>query len=661
MRRAALVFVIAMIAGTLSAATQSGASAGIPAHIERFLEHERTMLGAGQGVSAAATAVGTTGAVTDHFRILGHVELPADEIHADVFFYDHGGAVGKFAYVGSWGGNCAGTGVNVIDVNDPENPVLVTVAGSHPGESHEDMVIRRIGDRDIMAVGVQQCGDGGRTGMDLFDITDPASPTEVSFFPTPGGGVHELDVVVRPDGKVLALLAVPFVEFENTYFGANAGGEFRIVDVTDPEHPAELSSWGIIANSSLPIVAGNGEISSSYQGIGYFAAYFDHSVRAADDGMTAYVSYWDGGVLKFDISDPANPKLLARTTFPFNADGDAHSLATYDYHGDRYILQNDEDGEALSPPTLTSTATGEAAYTGIEEPWAPTLLSDIGPVTGAVFDAGGGCRRRNYWGSAGKIVIADSIDPFYVGIIDGWTPPPCPIGRQALFAKHFGAIALISNLVSPDDAYPYFEGDFDWIQKATVGLPVVQISDIDGEADAIRAALAGGTRVQVSLKPAEPTHGSLRVFREGTATDTDGDGILEYSQVGGFSDLPNVTGSINVPPGSWEIHNTEVIGTHAYSSWYSNGIVALSLRDPSRPRRIGQFVPPPSDTFNDFFGAPFPLVWGVAIDPDTGIIYASDMRSGLWIVEPTGDDDDDDGGGDVHHGGGARAQSARRP
>jgi hypothetical protein len=27
----------------------------------------------------------------------------------------------------------------------------------------------------------------------------------------------------------------------------------------------------------------------------------------------------------------------------------------------------------------------------------------------------------------------------------------------------------------------------------------------------------------------------------------------------------------------------------------------------------------------------------VAIDPETGLVYASDMRTGLWIVQPTGD------------------------
>jgi hypothetical protein len=28
--------------------------------------------------------------------------------------------------------------------------------------------------------------------------------------------------------------------------------------------------------------------------------------------------------------------------------------------------------------------------------------------------------------------------------------------------------------------------------------------------------------------------------------------------------------------------------------------------------------------------------WGLAIDPETGIVYASDMRTGRWIIQPTG-------------------------
>jgi hypothetical protein len=47
-------------------------------------------------------------------------------------------------------------------------------------------------------------------------------------------------------------------------------------------------------------------------------------------------------------------------------------------------------------------------------------------------------------------------------------------------------------------------------------------------------------------------------------------------------------------------------------------------------------VPHAGRRFKSVFGPPFPYVWGVAIDRETGIVYASDVRSGLWIVRPTG-------------------------
>lgn len=572
--------------------------------------------------------------MAENFDVLGHVNLGGGAPNGDVFFYDHGGTVGKFAYVGTWSQPCSGTGVKVVDVNDPTKPKLVAYAGHGGGVSTEDMVVGRIGGRDILGVGVQVCKAGHVGGLELIDVTDPRNPVTLSFLPMPSGGVHELDMVVRADGRALALLAVPFVEFDNVYFGADQGGDFRIVDISDPRNPVEVSNWGIITDSSLPIVAGNDEISSPFQGIGYFAAYLDHSVRAADHGMTAYVSYWDGGILKFDISDPANPTLLARTTYAFDADGDGHSMAVYEAGGQRYILQNDEDFESLAPTVVTTTATGSTKYAGIEEPWAPTLLSDLGPVSGAVHDAGDGCQAADYQGASGKIALADTVDPFYVGIIPGWDVP-CAIGSQVLLAAQAGAKGFLSNLVSPDDAYAFFDGDLGAVQDQASGMALSQISDIDELADAIRAGLATGS-VTVTLTPGEPSWGFLRVFSEGTAHDDDADGVLEFDQVGQFSDLPHVTGEVRTPPGDWSIHNTEVNGNRAYSSWYSNGVVALDLSDPARPVEVGQFVPPTQSRRPSGIGRGPALVWGVAIDPDTGIVYASEMRGGLWIVRPTG-------------------------
>lgn len=574
--------------------------------------------------------------VADNFEVLGRHDLGGGSAHGDIYFFDHGGSVGQHVYVGTWGSQCTGHGVKILDVNDPSGPRLVGLAGRQTGVSNEDIVVQRVGAIDVLAVGVQPCSSqGGVGGLALFDVTDPSDPQRLSFMEFPYG-VHELDMVVRDDGKALALLAVPFTEFENIYFGENFGGEFKIVEVTDPSNPVLRSDWGIIADSDLPIVGGNDEVGSSFQGIGDYAAYYAHSARAADSGRTAYVSYWDGGILKFDISNPSAPELLGRTIYPLGADGDGHSMTPYDVGGTRYVLQNDEDTAPWSSPLVTSSATGTHQYPAIEEPWMPQLLSEVGTVSGTVHDANDGCEASDFAGAQGKIALVDVTDPFYVGIIDGWDHP-CTIGSQVLLAIDAGAMAMLSNLISPDDAWPFFRSGSKMrrqiAQSAPDGFVVVQVSDIDELADEIRAASGN---VTVTLTPTIPSHGYLRVFSEAAASDADNDGVDEYAEVGHFRDLANVYDELDPPAGTWTIHNTEVLGDRAYAAWFSHGIVALDLANPTSPSYAGQFVPPTNQRFAGALGVGTPEMWGVAIDPDTGIVYGSDMRTGLWIVKPTG-------------------------
>jgi len=403
--------------------------------------------------------------------------------------------------------------------------------------------------------------------------------------------------------------------------------------VTKPRRPSEITDWGVIADASVPIPSGTRPFRSTFQGLGNEAVIFDHSVRAADHGMTAYVSWWDAGVLKLDISRLTNPSVLGRTTFPVDADGSAHSMTPYDVGGTRYVLTNDEDVNPTPVPTVLSSATGDRSYGGVEMWWAPSPLYSVGPLEGRVWDAGEGCAERDYRHAEGKVVMADAVDPFYHGIIEGWPRPPCKIGEQAILAAHAGAIAFLPSLVSPDNAYPYFQGRRREVYRETEGMPIVQISRIDHQVRAIRDALETGERVTVRLEPGVPDVGYLRVYRESTR-DVDGDKLPDFRQVGAFNDLRHVIGDLSLPPGDWEIHNTEVNADRAYSSWYSHGIVALDLTDPTDPSLVGQFVPPATRRFSGIFGDPFPLVWGVAIDPETGLVYASDMRSGLWIVRP---------------------------
>jgi hypothetical protein len=556
--------------------------------------------------------------VTNNFEVLGHARL-GRKTKGDVYLFDHGEGAGMYAYVGSWSAPCNGRGVHIVNVNNPENPRRVTRARTKDDAvSYEDPVVISVGDRDVLGVGVQQCGGGGRGGLALFDVTNPARPKKLSFLRTASFGVHEMDMVVRADGRALAALAVPFGE-------VSGGKDMIIVDVSKPRNPTRVARWGVIGDSSLPIPSTTNpraelpEITTCCQGIGTIADFFFHSVRFADDGTTVYASHWDAGILKFELDDPANPTLVGRTMYPFDADGDGHSLTPYDVGGKRYILQNDEDFEALSPAHIRTSATGNTVYAAPEIIGLPSLLTRKGTVEGELHDAGDGCQAGDFAGGEGKIVLFD------VPLQNR----SCRIVRQFVLAGRAGARALIVNVVGEDRPFgflPVGGKGFRKIRRETKGIPGVVVSSIDGLAETLRAA--GPDAISVTLEPQTPSWGFLRIYDESAGTDADGDGVLEWEQVAHFADLPNVQ-EFPGERGFWSIHNTEVWGDRAYSSWYSHGIVALDVSDPLAPTLAGQFVPrtPPRGAAE---------MWGVAIDEETGLIYGSDIESGLWIVRPTG-------------------------
>jgi hypothetical protein len=583
--------------------------------------HRSSLVTSGRGVASAPE-------VASNFTRLGHIGL-GKKTKADVWLFDHGGRRGMHAYVGSWVDPCDGRGVYIVDVERPRKPTRVGRARTlDDNVSYEDPVVLRIGRRVVLAVGVQACADRGRGGLALFDVTKPAGPKLLSFFPTASVGVHELDVIERTDGTVLAALAVPF--------GEDSGGkDLTILDISKPRSPSVVAEIGLIGDTSIPVpsatdpaLASRPEISNCCQGVGYVADFFSHSARFADGGTTLYWMPWDGGVLKYDLSDPSDPVLVGRTVYPFDADGDAHSMTTYDVGDKRYILLNDEDFAPVSPLHIETSVTGTRRYAAIEEIWMPTILTISGPVEAEFHDAGTGCEEADHEGAAGKVVLFDRpLTP---------EDQTCALHVPIVNAANAGAAAVIINFVGS----PFGGGEvrptvfispgrrgLEMIAEQASELPVVAVGALDGMAAELRAASGPAT---VSLEPQEPSWGFLRIYDESLGEDEDGDGIVEWEQVGEFSDLPHVH---QFPPpriGSWSIHNTEVMGDRAYSSWYSHGIVALDLTDPTAPAEVGRFTPRSRKGERA-------SVWGVAIDRSTGLIYASDEGSGLWIIRPEGD------------------------
>jgi hypothetical protein len=552
------------------------------------------------GASAAASD-GPRKAVANNFLVLGHHDLGELDTNGDVFVH------GNFAYVGTWQDPCNGRGVKIIDVSDLRHPQLIGTLAARAGTSAEDMVVRRVTTShfsgDLLAVGIQRCGDDAalddqQFGVELWDVTDPYAPLKLGELgaATGGGGVHELDLFSR-GGNVYALLAVPFSE----WFDPFPAGDFRIVDVTNPRAPVQVGDWGAGANGFSP---------GPFFGQGSFGATFAHSARASADGTKAYVSYWDLGVLTFDITDVARPVLLSRTHFDAGADGDAHSVSEYNGRQGRFLLQNDEDFDPTTPATISYRARrgGVEHALGNESPSGPPLWLEPGhQVHGNVVQAADqGCSPSDYpAGTAGKIAVVRTPFPFFDPF--GGEEPLCLQQTQEAAAEAAGATAVVHDFVSEATSPQWF--DF-----GSVGIPVLFTDHTTAQ-----AMVAAG---RAKLKANKPSWGFLRIFDAATGR-----------QVAKFDDVPHVQ-ELPAPDGFWSIHNNELVGQRSFVSWYSNGIVALDIStldrpSPGDPKLVGQFVPPAAEGH-------VPEVWGVAIRPSDNVIFASDMSSGLWILQATG-------------------------
>ncbi|MBI4171836.1 MAG: hypothetical protein HY511_03670 [Actinobacteria bacterium] len=110
-------------------------------------------------------------------------------------------------------------------------------------------------------------------------------------------------------------------------------------------------------------------------------------------------------------------------------------------------------------------------------------------------------------------------------------------------------------------------------------------------------------------------------------------------QIGSYR-TPNSLGTDDQAAGDFVIHNNFLVGTDVYSSWYTDGVRVVDVSNPRAPKEVANFVPPatsnPVKPSQRGVLTNTTQVWGVVVDEATGLVYASDMNSGLWIVKRTG-------------------------
>jgi len=278
----------------------------------------------------------------DNVAFAGHLD-PGGGFAADVTA--HGGV----AYLSTWGRPqaCPASGVRMIDVSDPYSPVQmgsIASGADFPNTSTDSVWVGAIdnefftGDLAVVAIRLCDTTEGGRRealirGVALYEVTDPATPTLVGFFDTGEmtQGVHELDVVTRPDGSVLAAITV----LQSWRHTAGAAGDLRIVDITDPAHSDEIADWDLrrdapseMVEELLPQVFDDLELHT-------------HSATWAEDGTQLWLAVWDAGVTLLDTTDPGAPAHVTTFGFDPESEGNAHSVAVDVDAG--LLIRNDQD------------------------------------------------------------------------------------------------------------------------------------------------------------------------------------------------------------------------------------------------------------------------------------------------------------------------------
>jgi hypothetical protein len=546
------------------------------------------------------------GMLADNFKLVGHTDLGATDLNGDVWVH------GDFAYVGTYADPCNGLGVKVIDVSNPAEPTMIGRVARIRGTHADDVVVRSVSTPgftgDLLATGIQDCiddppADEPTFGLDLWDVTEPATPVHLGQLPISTGGdadgVHELDMVQRGQ-SVYVLATTPWEEWVDP---VEMDADLYVIDVTDPTQPAIVGGWGAGQEGLSPGPA---------YGQGSFGAMFGHSARASADGKTAYVSYWDLGVVTLDISDPTSPTFVGYTNFPADAEGNAHSVVPYSVGGRDFLLQNDEDWDPRGSASVI--VAGIDIGVASESQDTPALaLEPHGQISGRVArPARQGCEKADYEGirTEGRIALVKT----YLSFGDE-RQPACRQRAQDRVAARLGAALVLHDWISQDTSPQ-------WWDSSDVRIPVLFTDH-----HTARQIVSDG---RAKLVAGEPSWGFLRVFDADTG-----------EQVATFDDLPYVH-KLRSPPGYWMIQNTEVRGDMAYSSWLSHGVVALDLSPlakatPGDPVLAGQFVPrgspnPPSEEVAPYVAN----VWGVFVRESDGLVFLSDMASGLWIVRPTG-------------------------
>jgi hypothetical protein len=297
-----------------------------------------------------------------------------------------------YAYLASWGGaTCKYNGVHVVDIKNPAQPkevaFIVAKEGSAPGEGVQALSVDTPAfTGDILVTNNEVCkAKTGVGGLNIYNVTDPAHPTPLAV------GIGDKTVAGAGKKDANEIHSVFAWDAGNKAYAVivdnEEGADVDILDITNPKKPTVIAEYDIDEKFPGITQPGLDEI-------------FLHDMVVKEIGgrQVMLLSYWDGGYVQIDVTDPLNISLLADSTFAdpdteaaesgltVRPEGNAHQAEfTLD---DRYVLAADED---FSPYALKTSNLTDGTAISAGQGSGTTKLTPGQELTGVAKFAGLAC------------------------------------------------------------------------------------------------------------------------------------------------------------------------------------------------------------------------------------------------------------------------------
>jgi hypothetical protein len=560
---------------------------------------------------------------------------------------------GTTAYLANWGEpDCAGpetggqtspdAGAYVVDISDLEDPTLIGFIPSHqdtrPGEGMQviELTTEHF-DGDVLVMNNEACGKNAKGGVSLWDVTDPTKPKRLSEHfgdRSPGStDANEIHSIFAWDAGDRAYVVMT----DNEEFP-----DVDILDITNPHRPRLIAEYDL------------NEFDVDQPELGLTDSFLhDMVVKQIGDRWIMLLSYWDGGYVMLDVTDPADAVFLGDTEFApidpellesfgvaLTPEGNAHQVElTID---NRFFIGTDED---FAPYRTDDFQITSGAYAGTYDSvivpggQAPAILPDL-TLDGTVVYGGYGCPTSAPIPSPEDIPgYVESLEPGEETILvlsrgpvgDPSAPEDaCFPGEKAHEAAEAGwdAVVFVNHHAGEAAGGEPFCGSGAFVDEIVAVCVshstfhrLFDLDPVDGPWTYPEDIAIGTVGADIEVGSLFDGWGYVHLFDATTMAELDTFAIDEAHDPAyafGYGDLS--VHEVAVDPQDAEL---------AYLSYYSGGLRAIEIQctDPADTStcelaEVGGYLDPAG---NDF--------WGVETFVRDGVTYilASDRDSGLWI------------------------------